>query len=240
VPDAPWPVRYGGVLDPLVALTLAAAVTERVELVTNILVGPLRNDGILVKQLDSLDRASGGRLTVGVGVGLREDDFAACDIDIAVRGARLDQQLRRLSGHRVLIGGDATHAARRLATAGDGWTMMIGTPDQFAAGMATVDNAWDEAGRAGRPRAMAVFYAALGDDAEMLARKAVGGYYAWLGPQITEAIVASVATTPDAVRGYLAAFEAAGATDVLIAPCSNDITQLEQLADAALRTPALV
>jgi hypothetical protein len=87
---------------------------------------------------------------------------------------------------------------------------------------------------------MALFYAALGDDADALARKAAGGYYAWLGPQIAEAIVASVATTPDAVRGYLAAFEAAGATDVLIAPCSNDITQLELLADAALRTPALV
>ena len=72
------------------------------------------------------------------------------------------------------------------------------------------------------------------------ARTAVGSYYAWLGPQITDQIVASVATTPDAVRGYLAAFEAAGATDVLIAPCSNDITQLELLADAALRTPALV
>lgn len=226
--------------EPLVALSLAAAVTERVELVTNVLISPLRNGGILAKQVDSLDRASGGRLTVGVGVGLREDDFAACEIDTAVRGARLDQQLRQLAGHRVLIGGDATHAARRLAATGDGWTMMIGTPDQFAAGMATVNNAWDEAGRAGRPRAMAVFYAALGDDAELLAHRAVTSYYAWLGPQITEAIIAGVATTPDAVRAYLAAFEAAGATDVLIAPCSNDITQLELLADAALRTPALV
>jgi alkanesulfonate monooxygenase SsuD/methylene tetrahydromethanopterin reductase-like flavin-dependent oxidoreductase (luciferase family) len=226
--------------EPLVALSLAAAVTERVELVTNILVGPLRNDGILVKQLDSLDRASGGRLTVGVGVGLREDDFAKCDVDIAVRGAKLDQHMRELAGHRVLIGGDATHAARRLATAGDGWTMMIGTPDQFAAGISEVRNRWADAGRAGGPRGMAVMYAALGDDAEALARTAVSSYYAWLGPEIVELIVASVATTPDAVRGYLAAFEAAGATDVLIAPCSNDITQLEQLADAALRTPALV
>jgi alkanesulfonate monooxygenase SsuD/methylene tetrahydromethanopterin reductase-like flavin-dependent oxidoreductase (luciferase family) len=226
--------------EPLVALSLAAAVTERVELVTNVLISPLRNGGILAKQADSLDLASDGRLTIGVGVGLREDDFAACDVDLAVRGARLDDHLRRLAGHRVLIGGDAEHAARRLAATGDGWTMMIGTPEQFAAGMATVDDAWDEAGRAGGPRGMAVFYAALGDDAESLARKAVGGYYAWLGPQITEAIVASVATTPDAVRAYLAAFEAAGATDVLIAPCSNDLTQLELLADAALRTPALV
>jgi alkanesulfonate monooxygenase SsuD/methylene tetrahydromethanopterin reductase-like flavin-dependent oxidoreductase (luciferase family) len=226
--------------EPLVALSLAAAVTERVELVTSLLISPLRNDGILAKQADSLDRASGGRLTLGIGVGLREDDFRACDINFHVRGAKLDQHMRQLAGHRLLVGGDAQHAARRLRTGGDGWTMMIGTPDQFAAGMTLVDNAWDEAGRAGRPRAMAVFYAALGDDAETLARTAVHGYYAWLGPEICDAIVASVATTPDAVRRYLDAFEQAGATDVLICPCSNDLTQLELLADAALRTPALV
>ena len=118
--------------------------------------------------------------------------------------------------------------------------MMIGGPADFAAGVATVENAWDDAGRAGHPRLMALFYAALGDDAEVLARKAATSYYSWLGPRITEAIVASVATTPDAVRAYLAAFEGAGATDVMIAPCSNDITQLELLADAALCTPALV
>ena len=226
--------------EPLVALSLAAAVTERVELVTNILISPLRNAGILAKQADSLDRASGGRLTLGLGVGLREDDFTACDIDIAVRGAKLDQHMRQLAGRRLLIGGEAQHAGRRLMTSGDGWTMMIGSPDQFAAGITEVRNRWADAGRAGSPRAMAVMYAALGDDAQALARKGVSSYYAWLGPEIVDAIVASVATTPDAVRGYLAAFEAAGATDVLIAPCSNDITQLELLADAALRTPALV
>ncbi len=226
--------------EPLVALSLAAAVTERVELVTNLLVSPLRNAGILAKQADSLDRASGGRFTLGLGVGLREDDFAACGIDFHVRGAKLDQHMRELAGQRVLVGGEAKHAARRLAMGGEGWTMMIGGPADFAAGVATVENAWDDAGRAGHPRLMALFYAALGDDAEVLARKAATSYYSWLGPRITEAIVASVATTPDAVRAYLAAFEGAGATDVMIAPCSNDITQLELLADAALCTPALV
>jgi alkanesulfonate monooxygenase SsuD/methylene tetrahydromethanopterin reductase-like flavin-dependent oxidoreductase (luciferase family) len=226
--------------EPLVALSLAAAVTERVELVTNILTSPLRNGGILAKQADSLDRASGGRLTLGLGVGLREDDFARCEVDIHVRGALLDQHLRQLAGRRMLIGGEAQHAGRRLMTGGDGWTMMIGSPDQFAAGITEVRNRWADAGRAGSPRGMAVMYAALGDDAERLAAEAVRSYYAWLGPEIVELIVASVATTPDAVRGYLDAFEQAGADDVLICPCSNDLTQLELLADVALRTPALV
>src|SRR4051794_7751532 len=225
--------------EPLVALAMAAAVTERVELVTNILTSPLRIGGILAKQAESLDRASGGRLTLGLGVGLRDDDFAACDVDMHVRGALLDQHIRRLAGRRILTGGGAKHAARRLMTAGDGWTMMIGTPDQFEAGYTAVHGAWACAGRPGRPRGMALFYAALGDDAEALARKGAG-YYSWLGPEITAAIAGSIATTPDAVRGYLAAFEAAGADDVLIVPCSNDLAQLDLIAEAALRVPALV
>src|SRR3954452_3629198 len=81
--------------EPLVALSLAAAVTERVELVTNLLISPLRNAGILAKQADSLDRASSGRLTLGLGVGLRDDDFKTCDVDIHVRGALLDEHMRR-------------------------------------------------------------------------------------------------------------------------------------------------
>ena len=97
--------------EPLVALAMAAAVTERVELVTNVLIRPLRNGGILATQADSLDRASGGRLTLGLGVGLRDDDFTACDIDIHVRGALLDQHIRRLTGRRMLIGGEAQHAS---------------------------------------------------------------------------------------------------------------------------------
>src|SRR3954454_6035893 len=192
--------------EPLVALAMAAAVTERVELVTSVLISPLRNGGILAKQADSLDRASGGRLTLGLGVGLRDDDFKSCDVDIHARGALLDQHIRQLTGRRMLIGGEAQHAARRLMTAGDGWTMMIGTPDQFEAGYTAVHGAWACAGRPGRPRGMALFYAALGDDAEALARKGAG-YYSWLGPEITAAIAGSIATTPDAVRGYLAAFE---------------------------------
>ena len=226
--------------EPLVALTLAAAVTERVELVTNVLISPLRNGGILAKQADSLDRISNGRLTLGLGVGLREDDFAACAIDIKVRGALLDDHLRRLGGHRVLIGGDARNASRRLMTAGYGWTMMAGSPAEFEAGLTDVRDAWACAGRAGEPRGMVIFYAALGDDAEHLAQQGPGRYYAWLGPEIAGAIAGSVATTPDAVRGYLDAFEAAGATDVLICPCSNDLAQLDLIADAALRAPALI
>src|SRR3954470_16860379 len=54
--------------EPLVALTLIAAATRRVELITHVEVGPLRHRGVLARQAASLSRASGGRLTLGIGL----------------------------------------------------------------------------------------------------------------------------------------------------------------------------
>ncbi len=62
-------------LDPLVSLAAAAAVTSRVELVTCILIAPLRERSTLAKQVISLDALSGGRLTLGVAIGARGDDY---------------------------------------------------------------------------------------------------------------------------------------------------------------------
>jgi len=183
--------------EPLLALAMAAAVTERIELVTNVVIAPLRNTGMLAKQAASLDRASGGRLTLGLALGGRDDDFVACGLPTRGRGRRLDAQLGELrriwqdtdigpaparpGGPRVLVGGDARYAGPRAARHGDGWTMMVGTPADFAAGIEVVRGCWTAAGRPGTPATMAVFYAALGDDAPHLVEKAIGGYYVWLG-----------------------------------------------------------
>jgi alkanesulfonate monooxygenase SsuD/methylene tetrahydromethanopterin reductase-like flavin-dependent oxidoreductase (luciferase family) len=61
--------------EPLVSLAAAAAVTSRVELVTCILIAPLRERSTMAKQLISLDALSGGRLTLGVAIGARGDDY---------------------------------------------------------------------------------------------------------------------------------------------------------------------
>src|SRR5215207_4308128 len=61
--------------DPLIALAAAAAVTAQIELMPNILLVPTRNAVLLAKQAASIAGISGGRFTLGVGVGARPDDF---------------------------------------------------------------------------------------------------------------------------------------------------------------------
>src|SRR5438552_16146713 len=72
--------------DPLIALAAAAAVTDRIGLVTSIVIAPLRSTAILAKQLASIDHFSGGRLSVGVGLGGREDDYTVRGLSPRGRG----------------------------------------------------------------------------------------------------------------------------------------------------------
>src|SRR6266568_5369658 len=83
--------------DELIALAAAAAVTERIRLTTSVLLAPLHtNTALFAKQAASLDRISGGRLVLGLGLGGREDDFAASGLAMAGRGRRFDEQLAEM------------------------------------------------------------------------------------------------------------------------------------------------
>ena len=93
--------------------------------------------------------------------------------------------------------------------------------------------AWTAAGRAGRPRTMALFYFALGPGAEKMAADSLGGYYAFLGDNAQQ-VVASAATDAQTVRQYLAGFAAAGTDDVICFPASADLSQVDRLAEAAV------
>src|SRR3954447_18900221 len=235
--------------EPLISLAAAAAVTERIRLVTDILIAPLRPGALLAKQAATIDQISDGRLTLGLAVGGREDDFAAVDVDFHSRGATFDRQLEQMSriwrgdaepigptaanGSRpeVLIGGTADVAFRRAAKYGDGWTMGGGTPDMLGQAIPKVREAWEAEGRDGDPRVMALAYFALGDDAEERARESLGAYYAFLG-DYADQIVQSAAKDEDTVRAYLRGFEEAGADEVIAFPASADPAQVELLAAA--------
>jgi alkanesulfonate monooxygenase SsuD/methylene tetrahydromethanopterin reductase-like flavin-dependent oxidoreductase (luciferase family) len=236
--------------EPLIALAAAAAVTERIRFVTDILIAPLRETVMLAKQAATIDHLSGGRLTLGLAVGGREDDFEAVGHDFHRRGSTFEAQLEEMgriwkgergigpspaNGERpgLLIGGTAEIAYRRAARYADGWTLGGGTPEAFAEGRAAVEKAWQEAGRDGRPRTMALFYFALGPDGERAAEESLGHYYAWLG-DYAQQIVQGAAKDANTLKSYLSAFEQAGADEVICFPASHDPAQVDLLAEAVL------
>jgi len=83
-PGADW-------LDPLLGLTFAAAVTSRITLATRVLLLPEHNPVLAAKQAATLDVLSGGRFTLGVGIGWSADEFAALGVPFARRAQRTEE-----------------------------------------------------------------------------------------------------------------------------------------------------
>ena len=83
-------------LEPLTLLTYAAAVTERVELGTAVLVAPMRAPVLHAKIMATLDHLAGGRLVLGAGVGWWKEEFEALSMPFDRRGARMDEYLQVL------------------------------------------------------------------------------------------------------------------------------------------------
>lgn len=143
--DYPSPYLY----DPLLTLTWAAAATEHVGLGTSVLVVPQHNPLALANSLASLDALSGGRLTIGAGVGWSAAEYAALGHSFTDRGRRMDEMLDVLRtcwdtdpvdfhgefveldamkvqpkpAHRIPIwvGGSSEPAYRRAVERGDGF-----------------------------------------------------------------------------------------------------------------------
>ena len=242
--------------EELISLAAAAAVTSRIRLTTSVLLAPLHsNTALFAKQAASIDRISGGRLVLGLGIGGREDDFAAGRLSMAGRGRRFDTALdemkriwsgqgegdidpigpppARPGGPELILGGASEASFRRVARIGDGWIMGGGTPDMFAQAAAAVDQAWEAAGRAGRPRKLSLAYFALGPDARAHADDYLGHYYAFLG-DIAGQIAAGAAVSPEMVKGYAAAFADAGCDELIFVPTSSSLDQVALLAEAVL------
>ncbi|HVY78116.1 MAG TPA: LLM class flavin-dependent oxidoreductase [Solirubrobacterales bacterium] len=128
-------VVYGN-YEPLVALAAAAAVTERIGLCTSVLLGPLRTNATeLAKQSLSLHALSGGRFTLGIGLGARDDDYEASGVSLSGKGKALDATLERLKevweegegigpseagSPGLVVGGSVEASFKRAARFGDG------------------------------------------------------------------------------------------------------------------------
>jgi alkanesulfonate monooxygenase SsuD/methylene tetrahydromethanopterin reductase-like flavin-dependent oxidoreductase (luciferase family) len=231
-------------VEPFAALSAAAAVTARVRLVTMVVIGPLRNTVLLAKQAASLDLLSGGRLTLGLAIGARADDYQALGVDQAGRGRRLGEQLAELrsvwekaevgpepvqpGGPPLLAGGLSGEAFARMARAADGYVHGGGPPRAFAGAAARAWAAWRDLERPGRPQLWGQGYFALGDpdagDAYLR------DYYAFTGP-FAARIAAGNLTSPRAVKDFVRGYEDAGCDHLVLLPTVSDPAQLDRLAD---------
>ena len=239
--------------ESMISLAAAAAVTSRVRLITTILIAPLRNAGIFAKQAASLDAISGGRLTLGLGVGGREDDFRAAAASFQDRGKRFDQQLALMKrvwvndpvsddigpigpppvssgGPELLIGGSSPRALDRVGKYGDGFIAGGGGPDMARGAYEKAEQSWEKYGRKGRPRFVVGAYYALGTGAAEKAASYIKHYYSFLGP-MADQIAQSVPSSEGAVKGTIGAFDRVGVDELVLWPCIPEINQVSRLAD---------
>ncbi len=136
--------------EPFVLLSYIAAVTQRIELATAILVLPQRQTALMAKQVAQLDVLSGGRVRLGVGIGWNRWEYEALGADFRTRGRRIEEQIAlmralwaeplvdfegewdsiRAAGINPLpvqdhipiwFGGMAEPVLRRIGKMGDGW-----------------------------------------------------------------------------------------------------------------------
>ena len=224
-------------IDPFAALAAAAGVTERIGLATMIAIGPLRNAALLAKQAASVDALCGGRLTLGLAVGARLDDYEAAGVDHRGRGARLSGQLAALrdgedlgvrSDLPLLVGGMTGPAFARMARYADGYAHNGGPPRALARAAASALAAWSDLDRPGRPLLWSQAYFALGN--EELGAAYLRDYYAFTGP-FAEKIAAGNLTSARAIRDFVRGYEEAGCDELILFPTVADLDQLARLAE---------
>ena len=230
--------------DPMVALAAAAAVTTRLRLVTMVVIGPIRPAAVLAAQAASLDALSGGRVTLGVSLGARPDDYDAAGASWRGRGRRLSDQLAAMrdiwegttvgprpasaGGPDLLVGGGSGAAFLRAARHADGYVHGGGPPRAFGGAAERARAAWADAGRPGAPQLWGQSYFSLADPDAGAAY--LRHYYAFTGP-FAERVAAGLLNSPNALREQVSGYAEAGCDELVLLPATSDPSELDRLAD---------
>jgi alkanesulfonate monooxygenase SsuD/methylene tetrahydromethanopterin reductase-like flavin-dependent oxidoreductase (luciferase family) len=231
--------------EPMVALAAAAAMTTRLRLVTMVVIGPIRPAALLAAQAASLDALSGGRLTLGVSLGARPDDYDAAGASWGNRGRQLSDELAAMrdiwdgtsvgprpatpGGPDLLVGGGSGAAFLRAARLADGYVHGGGPPRAFASAVDRARAAWADAGRPGEPQLWGQSYFSLADPDAGAAY--LHHYYAFTGP-FAGRVAAGLLDSPKAVREHVAGYAEAGCDELVLLPATSDPAELDRLADA--------
>ncbi len=243
-----------------VELAAAAALTERVRLWTTLVILPAHPPVQVAKDLASVDNLSGGRLTVAVGVGGREDDYRAVGAPFGRRWDRMDDAvatMRRVwAGAPPFEGADPVgpppvqpggppviagvmgpkalaRAARWAAGVDDASTVTAMNRDVLAGVVTRVREAWAAAGRTEAPHVSASIWYALGPGAEDRLRGYVYRYMRIMGDDLANAFAASATcSTAAALAHAVEAAADAGCDELFLVPTTADIAELHRASDA--------
>lgn len=238
--------------EPMVALAAIAGATDRIRVQTEVLLAPLRQTALLAKQAATLDRISGGRFTLGLGIGGRADDCHVAGIDLRRRGRILDEQLallRRLwsgephgadagpigpapvrpAGPELLFGAFAPAAIERVGRWGDGFLGAAPLP-YLGRLFRAAEASWSAHGRPGRPRLVAQLNVAIGPDSTVdRAHAAIVDYYRFseYGDHLAEGML----TTAAGIGTALARCADLGADETMLYCWAPDPDQVDRLAE---------
>ena len=240
-------LRYAS-SEPMTTLAAAGAATKHIGLVTMVVIGPIRNSALLAKQAATIDAISGGRLTLGLAVGARDDDYVAAGLSPRGRGERLTDQLVELRtywerdevasmtatwyGPPVLVGGMSDAGFLRAARYADGYVHGGGPPSTFIRAASKARTAWSDLERPGRPALWAQGYYALGSDSTVRQGRAyVEHYYSFTGPFASK-IAEGMLATPQAVAQFVRGYAEAGCDELVLLPAVAELEQIDRLQDA--------
>lgn len=247
--------------DSLTLLGAVAAWTERVRLVTTVIVPQLHDPVMLAKALATGDVISGGRLTVGIGVGGRHEDYRAVGADPATQTMR-GMAERVAAMKRVWAGQKLTDSVLPVGprpVQSGGPPLLVGTigprtvrsASVWADGMAgtildldvakqselfeVAREAWADAGRPA-PHLATSFWFAIGepDEARAQVHRHLRRYMNWIPGEYVDAMAPGTgfAGTEDELIETLRRFEEIGTDEVHLIPTSSDIGQLHRVAGA--------
>ncbi|MFO0690352.1 MAG: LLM class flavin-dependent oxidoreductase [Myxococcota bacterium] len=249
-------LTYSG-YDWVLALTAAASVTTRIRLLSNVIILPIHPPGVVAKQALSLDDFSGGRFSLGVGLGTPLDDYDVAPSPRAGRGQRFEEGLRtirelfkgqslvpgtraigpapvRPGGPEILLGSNGPKALRRAGAFTDGVvTWSFGAdPQEVRRMFDVVEDSWREHGRAGRPRLVCGCYYSAGPRAKEDLTAYFREYYPNVLPGQVEQLLAAVRTvTPEAIRDTVRRMEDVGCDEFIFVPVRPHMSHLEGLAE---------
>jgi alkanesulfonate monooxygenase SsuD/methylene tetrahydromethanopterin reductase-like flavin-dependent oxidoreductase (luciferase family) len=244
----------------MVTLSAAAAVSSRARILTNVVVLPMHSAVLKAKQLATLDVVSGGRLSVGVGVGAREEDFAAVGAPFEKRRlARIADQvalMRRVwagenvvegalrpveplpvqpGGPEILSGSLSPESVRRAARWADGICGFSFGPSiaEVGACFETARTAWEGEGRETPPRLVTGCWFALGTAAREQMDRYLQRYLRFLGPGVAEQLAPTVTTTSaQALADAVRRLADCGADELSLVPTTADPDEIDRVVEA--------